>query len=150
MNTATNFISFLLGISSCVTNCLPSALPVNVSQDVKKEVAIVYKLGDVIPEKVIDGLIAQYATGTKAYQMKRTIECESFGFQNIQSKIITKKGVKEDSWGIAQINLYWNPQVSKEQALDPQFAVKFMSDNWRKTKWYAYLPETDSCNFVYE
>jgi hypothetical protein len=38
---------------------------------------VTYQLGDQIPEEVIDELIARYATGTKAYQMKRTLYCES-------------------------------------------------------------------------
>lgn len=110
------------------------------------KVKIEYKLGDTIPENVIDSLIAKYATGTKAYQMKKTLYCEA-GYKNIQSNII-KDGVREDSWGISQIWLPAHKQVNKEQALDPEFAVKFMSDNWGKVKWYGYIAKTDSCNII--
>jgi len=102
-----------------------------------------YKLGDVLKKEEVKKIISIYATGTKAYQMLRTIECESH-FRNIQSLVVSK-GVKEDSWGIAQINLYWN-DVSKEEALDPYYSVKFMSDNWETIKWYGYLRSKDICN----
>lgn len=29
-------------------------------------------------------------------------------------------------YGLAQINLYWNPQVSYNQAIDPDFAIDFL------------------------
>ena len=106
-----------------------------------------YKLGDVLTKQEVSKIISLYATGTKAYQMLRTIECESH-YKNIQS-LIVKNGVREDSWGIAQINLYWN-DVSKEQALDPYYSINFMSDNWENIKWYGYIKSIDSCNSKYK
>ena len=142
MNIITNV---LLATSLGISFSSLSYIPTN-SLIVKNEV--VYKLGDTIPESEIDSLIAKYATGTKAYQMKRTIFCESLGYKNIQSNII-KNSIREDSWGIAQINLYWNPKVSREQALDPEFSIKWMSDNWKTSKWFGYFKDTDSCNTIY-
>jgi hypothetical protein len=107
-----------------------------------------YKLGEKIEADVIKDIISHYATGTKAYGMERTIYCESH-YWNVQSNIINKKGVREDSWGITQINLYWNPSVTKEQALDPEFAIKWMSERWGKTRWYGWNHITDSCNPIY-
>lgn len=107
-----------------------------------------YALGDTIPEEVIDRLIAKYATGTKATIMKKTIYCES-GYKNIQSNVV-KKGIRENSWGVSQIHLGYHPQVSLEQALDPEFSIKFMSDNYGKVKWYGYVAKTDSCNTIYQ
>jgi len=101
---------------------------------------------ETLEEKIIR-LVDTYATGTKAYEMKKTIYCES-GYKNIQSNIV-KNGVREDSWGVAQINLYYHPQVTKEQAMNEEFAVKWMSDNWGKVKWYGYIRNTDSCNEIY-
>lgn len=109
----------------------------------------VYSLGEKIPEDVIDSIIAKHATGTKAYAMKRTLSCES-RYWNVQSGIIDRNGNREDSWGIAQINLYWNPSVTKEQALDPEFAIKWMSERWGVTKWYGWDAKTDTCNPVYK
>lgn len=108
---------------------------------------VTYELGDKIPEEVIDELIARYATSTKAYQMKRTLYCES-GYQNIQSNIV-KNGIREPSYGIAQIHQPSHPTITREQALDPEFAIKFMSDNWGKVAWYGYIKSTDSCNLIY-
>ena len=93
---------------------------------------------------LVDKMVAKYATGTKAYQIKRTIYCES-GFRNIQS-FIKKDGVREESYGIAQIHLPSHPSVSKSQALNPEFAIEFMSNNWNKVKWYGYNRNTDTCN----
>jgi hypothetical protein len=101
---------------------------------------------ETLEEKIIR-LVDFYATGTKAYEMKKTIYCES-GYKNIQSNIV-KNGVREDSWGVAQINLYYHPQVTKEQAMNEEFAVKWMSDNWGEVKWYGYIRATDSCNEIY-
>lgn len=112
-------------------------------------VEIVYKLGDTIPVEFIKIEIAKHATGTKAYQMLRTIECETPGYKNVQSNI-THDNVQEDSWGLSQINLYWNPKVSKEQALDPKFAIKWMADNWSSSKWYGYDRDKNTCNKIYK
>lgn len=101
---------------------------------------------ETLEEKVIR-LVDTYATGTKAYEMKKTIYCES-GYKNIQSNVV-KNGIREDSWGVAQINLYYHPQVTKEQAMNEEFAVKWMSNNWGKVRWYGYIRATDSCNEIY-
>lgn len=98
-------------------------------------------------EEKINRLVDSYATGTKNYEMKRTIFCES-GYKNIQSNVV-KNGVREDSWGVVQIHLPSHPQITREQALDIEFSVKFMSDNWGKVKWYGWIEKTDSCNDIY-
>lgn len=106
-----------------------------------------YELGDEIPEEVIDNLIARHATGLKAYQMKRTLWCES-RFYNIQSNIV-RRGVREESYGIAQIHLPSHPSISKEQALDPEFAISFMSEYWNSVAWYGYSRSSDVCKGGY-
>lgn len=53
-----------------------------------------------------------------------TLRCES-GFRNIQS-LIPKNGApngRENSWGIAQINLGAHPDITRLQALDERFAI---------------------------
>lgn len=102
------------------------------------EPVIVYKLGDTIPEVEIDRLIAKYATSTKAYQMKRTLYCESH-YRNIKSML------DEESYGIAQIHLPSHPNITKEQALNPEFSIQWMANNWT-TKWYGYNRLLDACN----
>lgn len=102
------------------------------------------RLGEIISEQEIDSLIPKYLSSRQRYQIKRTLYCES-GYHNIQSKIV-KDGVRENSWGVAQINLTYNPQVSKEQALNPRFAIYFMSKHWNDIAWYGYDRKTDECN----
>jgi hypothetical protein len=118
-------------------------------EEIKEElVTKTYKLGDVLTEEEVKEIIIHYATGTKAYEMKRTIYCES-GYKIIQSNVV-KNGVREDSWGLAQIHLPSHPTVSKEQTLDPEFAIKFMSDNFYRVKWYGLDRVTDVCNPIYK
>lgn len=66
------------------------------------------------------------------------IKCEST-FQNVQSNHF-KNGIREDSWGIVQIYLPAHPTVSRQEALDPYFAVEFMAEKFSKgwTKWSCY------------
>jgi len=112
---------------------------------VKAEEIKVYKEGDEIPVEVIREIISRYATGTKAYQIERTIYCESNN-KNVQSYIV-KNGIREESYGIAQIHLP-SHNITKEQALDPEYSINFMSERWEDTKWYGYLRLEDKCNII--
>lgn len=133
-------------IAVCYFGFVPKETVIEL-EEVKAEEVRVYKLGDVLTEQEVKDIISKYATGTKAYEMKRTIYCES-GYKIVQSNVV-KNGVREDSWGLAQIHLPSHPTVSKEQTLDPDFAIKFMSDNFYRVKWYGWYRSTDSCNSVY-
>lgn len=71
--------------------------------------------------------------------MIKVIECES-GWQNIQSHV-TRDGVREDSWGIAQIHLPSNSNVTKEQSLNPHYSIRFMAQKFSEGKqsmWTCY------------
>lgn len=68
--------------------------------------------------------------GVSYDEMYNTMKCES-GFQNIQSRIV-QNGIQEDSWGVSQINLPHNPTITKAQALDVEFSVKFMAEQFSK------------------
>lgn len=72
-----------------------------------------------------------------------TIYCESM-FYNIQSGIVVE-GVREPSYGLAQIHLPSHPEVTVEQALDPLFSVDWMMEHWSDEKWYGYDRTTDTC-----
>lgn len=72
-----------------------------------------------------------------------TIYCESM-FYNIQSGVVVN-GVREPSYGLAQIHLPSHPTVSVEQALNPYFAVDWMLEHWDLAEWYGYDRSTDSC-----
>lgn len=57
----------------------------------------------------------------------KTINCES-KFIARQSVIPSKKGYNgyEDSWGIAQIHLPAHPDISREEAMNDEFAIGWM------------------------
>lgn len=84
--------------------------------------------------------------GISGYQMWRTIECET-NVRNIQSEIRDPTGPngREDSWGYPQIHLPSWPDVSREEALNEDFAIKWMAEHWNKAKWFAYNRKTDKC-----
>jgi len=72
----------------------------------------------------------------------KTIDCETAGTWNpkIQSEYV-KDGVREDSWGLAQIHLPSWPEVTRDQAQDPYFAIDFLVEKWKlgqQTKWSCY------------
>lgn len=81
--------------------------------------------------------------GISGYQMWRTIECET-NFRNIQSEVV-RNGRRENSWGYAQIHLPSWPEVTKWEALNEDFAIRWMATNWNKAVWYAYNRKTDRC-----
>ena len=90
-------------------------------------------------EKEIDEQAEKY--GVSASEMKRVIKCESMGSTTIQSRHIRKDGTREQSFGLVQIHLPAHPTVTKEQAIDPQFAVEWMAKNFaekRQKMWSCF------------
>ena len=83
--------------------------------------------------------------GVSGYQLERTIECES-RFNNIQSTAY-KKGVREESYGIAQIHLLSHPKITKVEALNEEFSIEWAAQNFNKVTWYAYNRKLDKCNY---
>lgn len=90
----------------------------------------------------IEERAAEY--GVSASEMKRVIQCESQGSTTIQSyhrytfsdeKRGIVKGERELSFGLSQIHLPHHPTVTKEQAIDPKFAIDFMAKNWKRVTW---------------
>ena len=69
-------------------------------------------------------------------EIMRVIECES-GFDHlIQSQHPDLKGPngKENSWGLVQINLDWNPEVKLEEALSWRFSLEFIKNQFAAGK----------------
>lgn len=69
----------------------------------------------------------------------KTIKCES-QYRNVQSNIIYE-GEREDSWGIVQIHLPSHKDITKEQTLDPYFAVRYMASEFstgNASQWSCY------------
>jgi hypothetical protein len=70
----------------------------------------------------------------------KTIQCESQWDPEAQSGYLSEDGTQENSWGIAQWNLDTN-DMTKEQALDPHFALTKMAEAWQKGQapaWGCY------------
>jgi len=68
------------------------------------------------------------------------VKCES-GFVPQQSKILTKEGTIEESFGVWQINLPHNPEVSKEQAMDIKWSTAWSLEklkNGKASLWSCY------------
>lgn len=74
--------------------------------------------------------------------MVKIIDCENTDWDtDLQSKVINKKGKRERSFGLSQIHLTAHPDITQEQATDPDFALKFMAENLSKGKgkmWSCY------------
>ena len=148
--------------------CLPVSLAINIPQsvttyeaprievrhvDAQEPTKVEKALRDIphtssTTDKVIRYLYEQAEThGIDGDQMAHTIYCESM-FYSIQSGVV-RNGVREPSFGIAQIHLPSHKTMTKAQAMDPYFAVDFMVENWDTTKkgiWHGYDRETDQCN----
>lgn len=82
--------------------------------------------------------------GVDEQKLTKTLECESVNLTyNGQSyhKVANGPNGREDSWGYAQIHLPSNPNVTKEQALDPAFAVDFAARSFAEghmRRWSCY------------
>jgi hypothetical protein len=55
-----------------------------------------------------------------------------------------KSYLPEESYGLAQIHIPVH-NVTKEQALDAEFALNWMVEHWDTAKWYGYDRETGQC-----
>lgn len=79
--------------------------------------------------------------GVSFDQMWGTIMCESHGSTTVQSRHRRPDGTREQSFGLVQIHLPAHPNVSKEEAIDPEFAVTFMAENFaagRQRMWTCW------------
>lgn len=107
---------------------------------------------DVVPKELIkeptkDELIQKVYKYAKDYNvnpkvMTNVINCENKEWDtNLQSRIINKKGLREESYGLSQIHLPSHPSINLDQATDPDFAIEFMAKNMSKGKasmWSCY------------
>lgn len=68
-------------------------------------------------------------------------ECENIPLDPDLQSYHVSNGVREQSYGLAQIHLPSNPEVSKEEAQDPEFAIEFMAQKFQDGKaerWTCY------------
>lgn len=118
-----------------VTTVISSGIPF-----VSDETLLLSPLSPSTVAILVRGAQEKYHLGNDFYE---TIKEESAGFQNIQSEIPNKHGPngRENSWGIAQINLDSHPEITRFDALNVRFAVdwaarQFVNGNQREwTVW---------------
>lgn len=91
-------------------------------------------------QEVVAQLVTNYSTefNVSAYRMQETLKCEddTFAFDR-QSNYYTSKG-REESYGVAQINLPSHKDISYSQAIDPDFAVKYMASEFAQGRAYQW------------
>lgn len=86
-------------------------------------------------------LVDKYAIeyNVSADKMKKVIDCENREWNpNLQSKIIDSRGQREKSFGLSQIHLPSHPEISLEEATNPEFSIMFMAQEFakgRQSKW---------------
>lgn len=82
--------------------------------------------------------------GINEIKFTKTLECESANLtHNGQSYVVAIDGPngREDSWGIAQIHLPSHPEITRDQALDPAFALDFAARRFAQghaSDWTCY------------
>ena len=86
-----------------------------------------------ITQPTVQELIGKYALqyNVSASRMLNTMKCESGLKSDAQGDM--KNGVYT-SFGLSQIHLPAHPEVTKEQALNPDFAVEFMAKGFAQHK----------------
>lgn len=97
------------------------------------------------PREIVQVKAVEY--GVPAPLLEKMITCESQWQTTVQSrhiyprdipKVGIKKGTRERSFGIAQLNLDWNPNITYEQATDPEFAIDFMAKKVSEGKGHLW------------
>jgi hypothetical protein len=88
-------------------------------------------------------IVRSYAVkyGVSGDEMWDTTKCENPTLNPKQQSNYYRNGEREDSWGNSQINLYWHPDITKEQAQDPFFAAEFMAKEFsegNQRKWTCW------------
>ncbi len=91
----------------------------------------------------LTSLVYHYAEeyNVKPQTMINVINCEDTTWDPKKQSDIVQNGKREESYGLAQIHLPSNPDVSLSQAQDPEFAIKFMAKEMaagHANKWSCY------------
>lgn len=85
---------------------------------------------DWTPARIDQEIVTQAkAYGVSAEVMRKVIACESMGSTTIQSYHRRPDGTREQSFGLVQIHLPDWPEVTRDQAIDPKFAIDFLASH---------------------
>lgn len=91
--------------------------------------------------------LARYAAashGADFVRMWATVRCEDPTLDpQKQSEIVDPDGPNghENSWGLTQIDLDYNPSITKAEAVDPSFSLEMMAANFahgRERLYHCY------------
>jgi len=85
------------------------------------------------PKEIVLSLVDKYSDKYKVSKtdMIKVLECENRDFVfDLQSYHI-KDGKRERSFGVAQWNLDYNPDITYEQAIDPDYSIERMARYFR-------------------
>src|SRR3990167_7577001 len=97
----------------------------------------------------IPARIKHYATlyNVSEATMMRIVECESNFIEDAQSthtykrdrpELGVKKGEREKSYGLVQVHLPSHPNITYEQAIDPDFSLNFLALNLSEGRGYLW------------
>lgn len=67
-----------------------------------------------------------------------TMEHESMGWQNIQSRYYYKAGGQEQSYGVCQIHLPSHPDITLEQAYDPKWCLDWSAEQFKEGRQWQW------------
>ncbi len=119
---------------------IPETPPVEIAAPLPEPEPVIFATST--RESSAKALIATYAEKYKVLPntMYKVVSCETGGTfdPGIQSLARRKDGTQEDSWGLAQIHLPDHPDVTKEQATDPDFAIEFLAKNISEGRPYLW------------
>lgn len=85
----------------------------------------------------IKSLISHYSElqGVSESDMWRVIKCENPDLDpSLQSRVLSKSGPngREDSWGLSQIHLSAHKDITKAQATDAEWSIRWMAEQFKK------------------
>lgn len=97
------------------------------------------------PDPAIDFWASYY--GIDASTLRDTIEGESGFDPRVQSHMQNAKdpGGREDSWGLCQIHLPDHPDITKEQAQDPNWCLPWMANQIAQGKGHEWTCYPHGC-----
>lgn len=104
------------------------------------------------PKVSVQALVSKYSAQYRvsSVKMMQTIKCEDTSLEFDKQSDLTYKprnrwklpaGSREKSYGLVQIHLPDHPEISYEQAIDPNFAVEFMAQQFAEGNgkiWSCY------------
>lgn len=123
----------LLGLITAILLLAPTVLANSTPEE--------YTFRPLNASRSVDEIIVDRSThyGVSAPLMRQIVQCES-QYRNIQSEIPSTTGPngREDSWGVVQIHLPDWPEITRDMALDHEFAIDFLASKLSNNQGYLW------------